>query len=112
MSAAPILKALIARGELGSTGVGRGLAMPHAAVPEIAAPICLFARTAKPVAYEAIDGEPVDLVMLILSGAFQRGQNLNLLSRAARHLRSDEVLSAVRDAKTKEEVFVILTQND
>ncbi|MDM9623860.1 PTS sugar transporter subunit IIA [Rhizobium sp. S96] len=107
--AAAILKAITTREELGSTGVGNGVAMPHAAVAGLDASFCMFVRLPKPVEFEAVDDVPVDLVVLVLTPPISQGQNLNVLSCAARRLRDDSVLSAVRAARSAEEVFLVLT---
>lgn len=95
---APILRALLDREALGSTGVGAGIALPHASLAEIAAPIALVARLARPVDWAAIDDLPVDLVVVVLSPAGTPGDSLDLLSKIARLLRAPDLCERLRRA--------------
>jgi len=88
---AAVLAALADREKLGSTGVGAGIALPHAGLPGLARSIALFARLARPVDWEAIDDRPVDLVAVVLSPSEAAGASLNLLARCARALRGGDV---------------------
>lgn len=85
----PCSRALADRETLGSTGVGSGVALPHAAVDGIAEPVVLFARLARPIDWEAIDEQPVDLVVAVLSPMRGDGASLNVLSKFARLMRSE-----------------------
>ncbi len=84
-----VSRALADRETLGSTGVGSGVALPHAAVDGLAEPVALFARLARPIDWEAIDEQPVDLVVAVLSPTQRAGASLNVLSKFARILRSE-----------------------
>lgn len=105
-----ISAALTGRENLGSTGIGQGIAIPHAIIDGVADCLCLFVRLAKPLDFEAVDEVPVDIVVLLLSPAVDQKQNLNLLSCIARRLRNDDVTEAIRSAKTPEEAYILLTQ--
>ncbi|KKB76331.1 hypothetical protein VW29_19835 [Devosia limi DSM 17137] len=100
-----VLAALNGREQLGSTGVGRGIAIPHAPVPGIAAPFAFLATLDQPVDYDAIDDEPVDIVFLVLSPMGDASSALKVLSFAARSLRSEETLHKVRAARDEAELF-------
>ena len=93
-----IWQALRAREELGSTGIGSGIAMPHAPVRGIATPLALLAVLAKPIGFAAVDGAPVDVVCLILTPPGDQNRHLKLLSRIARQLRDDEIVATIRRA--------------
>ncbi len=108
--ASAISAALTGRENLGSTGIGQGIAIPHAIIDGVADCLCLFVRLAKPLDFEAVDEVPVDIVVLLLSPAVDQKQNLNLLSCIARRLRNDNVTEAIRSAKTPEEAYILLTQ--
>jgi len=108
VEAGVIAKALSARESLGSTGIGRGVAIPHALVAGLPKSFALVARLARPIDFEAVDDVPVDVVVLLLSPG--TGQNLNVLSLFARQLRDDATVNAIRAAKSVEEVFVLLTR--
>lgn len=102
-----VLGALESREKLGSTGIGAGIAMPHAAVKGVAAPYALLVRLNKPIAFDAIDGEPVDLVCLILMPPGETSQSLNLLSQFARQLRSSETVKTLRSTENATEAFFV-----
>ncbi|MGQ3214473.1 MAG: PTS sugar transporter subunit IIA [Shinella sp.] len=106
-----IAKALLARENLGSTGIGRGIAIPHALIEGLPKSLALVARLARPIDFEAVDDIPVDIVVLLLSPASGQGQNLNILSCIARQLRDDHTVGAIRAARSAEEVFVLLTRS-
>jgi nitrogen PTS system EIIA component len=74
-----VLAALIRREDLGSTGVGDGVALPHARMEAVQRPFGLLARLREPVDYEAVDDRPVDLVVLLLLPAGAHGEHLNAL---------------------------------
>lgn len=85
-----ILAALGARESLGSTGVGAGVALPHATLAGLVAPIAIAARLARPIDWEAIDDVAVDLVVAVLTPATDVGTPLDLIAGFARRLRSPE----------------------
>lgn len=98
--AAEVARALAAREALGSTGVGGGIALPHALLAGLAQPVGLLARLAAPVAFEAVDGRPVDLVALLLSPGPNGGgeAHLHALAALSRRLRTAPVAAALRAA--------------
>lgn len=98
VGAQPIFTALSNREQLGSTGVGQGIAIPHATVAGLAAPLGLLARLARPVDFDAIDEGKVDIVFVLLIPATDRAAALKLLSTAARILRSEETRALIRAA--------------
>ncbi len=110
VEASAVSAALTSRENLGSTGIGQGIAIPHAIVEGVADCLCLFVRLAKPLDFDAVDEVPVDVVVLLLSPSTDQRQNLNLLSCIARRLRNDSVTDAVRAARTPEEAYILLTQ--
>lgn len=94
---AEIAAALAAREALGSTGTGRGIAVPHARLAALAAPAGFLARLDRPVAFDAVDGAPVDLVFLLLSPA-ANDDHLRALAAVSRRLRVPGVAEAMRGA--------------
>lgn len=105
-----VLRALTAREGLGSTGIGQGVAIPHATIEGLKQSLCLFLRLDMPVDFEAVDDVPVDIVVLLLSPPEERGQSLNVLSCIARSLRGDKMVTAVRSADTADEIYALLIQ--
>lgn len=104
-----IAAALRTREALGSTGIGRGVAVPHARVEGIGAVLCYFARLDRPLEFDAIDGKPVDLVFLMLSPARDANAHLATLAAVTRRLRDAATAQAVRAAATAEAIRTLLT---
>lgn len=95
-----ILGLLTARERLGSTGIGNGIAIPHANVPDLGSPFTALVRLRQPIDFEAIDEAPVDIVFLTLSPAQRGSSHLGLLACIARNARSAAWLDAVRQARS------------
>jgi PTS system nitrogen regulatory IIA component len=102
-----ILQALRKREELGSTGIGKGTALPHVRLPSVISPVGLFVRLSAPIAFDSIDGEPVDLVCLLLLPE-AGGEALNALSAVARAFREPAELSRFRAARDSKALGDIL----
>jgi PTS system nitrogen regulatory IIA component len=96
---------LLRREDLGSTGIGRGVAIPHARLPELDRPFGLLAKLKQPIEFDAIDGQAVDLVFLLLLPAAAENAQLGALALVARTLRPPEVLVRLRRAKTVSEIY-------
>ena len=92
-----ILASLSARERMGSTGLGRGFALPHARLEGLGRLVGLFARLAQPIDFDAIDGEPVDLVVLLLIPGGSR-DHVSALAAIARTMRDEATLRQVRKA--------------
>jgi PTS system nitrogen regulatory IIA component len=97
------------REQLGSTGVGRGIAIPHARFDALARPLVVVARLRRPIDFDAIDGEPVDLAALLLLPTGPDGGQVNVLASVARILRDQETVGRARRATTSEEFYRALT---
>ena len=89
---------LLKREDLGSTGIGRGVAIPHARLPDLQRPRGFLARLKPPVEFDAIDGQAVDLVFVLLLPAAAEKEALAALALVARTLRSPEALARLRAA--------------
>lgn len=96
---------LLKREGLGSTGIGRGVAIPHARLPELDRPFGLLAKLKQPIEFDAIDGQAVDLVFLLLLPAAAENGQLGALALVARALRPSEVLVRLRQARTVSEIY-------
>ena len=105
LDAADVSKQIAKREELGSTGVGNGVALPHARLKGLKSPFGLLARLRQGIDFEAIDDQPVDIVFLLLLPDAPNDAKLNALACAARALRDSEVLERVRGAPTREAIF-------
>jgi PTS system nitrogen regulatory IIA component len=99
---------LLKREELGSTGIGRGVAMPHARLPDLQRPYGLFAKLKQAIDFDAIDGQPVDIVFVLLLPAAAEGDALGALALVARALRSPENLARLRAAKNPSELYTAM----
>ena len=96
---------LLKREDLGSTGIGRGVAIPHARLPELDRPFGLLAKLNQPIEFDAIDGQAVNLVFLLLLPAAAENGQLGALALVARTLRPPEILVRLRRAKTVSEIY-------
>jgi nitrogen PTS system EIIA component len=104
-----ILEILLQREKLGSTGVGNGVAIPHGKLPKLSKVFGLFARLERPVDFEALDGQPVDLVFLLLAPEGAGADHLKALARVARLLRDPEVARKLRESRDAEALYAVLT---
>jgi PTS system nitrogen regulatory IIA component len=105
-----IFDTLLQRERLGSTGVGKGIAIPHGKIAGLNEIVGLFARLEKPIDFEAADGEPVDLVFLLLAPESAGADHLKALARISRFLRTPSAIEELRSAGTNEAVYAILTE--
>ena len=104
-----IFETLNQRERLGSTGVGHGIAIPHGKLAKMETLFGMFARLEKPVDFEALDGEPVDLVFLLLAPEAAGADHLKALARVARLLRDPEVAKKLRASRDAASIHAILT---
>jgi nitrogen PTS system EIIA component len=103
-----ILDALQAREDLGSTGLGKGFALPHARLDALSQFFGLFVRLARPIDYAAIDDRPVDLVILLLTPANAGNQHLATLAALSRPLRDEAFVRRLRQASDAAAVHALL----
>ena len=93
-----IFTALNAREKLGSTGFGRGFALPHVRIDGLQKPFNLLVRLAKPVDYDAIDGKPVDILFLLLIPPDKGNEHVAALAAVSRSMRDEANLRMIRQA--------------
>ncbi len=107
----PICQALAERERLGSTGIGEGIALPHAKVAGLDKLTVTFARLAQPVDFDAADDEPVDLIAALLmpEDEDQQGEYLKVLSKISRRLKNPELRQKIRGAQSQSAIFALLT---
>ena len=98
------------RDELGSTGIGAGVSIPHARFREVKKPFGFLVRLKQPIEFDAIDGQPVDIVFLLMLPAASQLDQLNALAAVARKLRDREVLRRLRTAKSATELYGVVTE--
>ena len=104
-----IFDALLERERLGTTGMGQGTAIPHARLPGLAGIFALFARAASPIDFEAVDGQPVDLVFLLLAPEGAGADHLKALARISRLLRNRATCERLRAAADAAAIYALLT---
>jgi len=106
-----VYRALQEREALGPTGVGRGVAIPHARFAGVDRVIGLFARLEKPVDFESIDRQPVDLVFALFAPESAGAEHLKALARVSRTLRSETVCTKLRSTFDTAALYAILTDS-
>jgi nitrogen PTS system EIIA component len=100
------------RERLGSTGFGRGVAIPHARIPGIARPMAAFLRLSAPVAFDAADDMPVDLVFGLLSPEQAGAAHLHALAAISRMMRDERMHAALSQAPGDEAVYGLLSNGN
>jgi len=105
---ATLFSNLLDRERLGSTGLGKGFAVPHARLANIEEAVGMFIKLDQPVNFEAPDNQPVDLVFAIIIPEQATDQHLQILSALARVFSQAEVCAAIRNANTSEEVVKLI----
>jgi PTS system nitrogen regulatory IIA component len=103
-----IFEILLQREKLGSTAVGNGIAIPHGKMPKLNRLFGLFARLDRPIDFDALDGQPVDLVFLLLAPEAAGADHLKALARVARLLRDPEMARKLRDCRDAETIYAVL----
>jgi PTS system nitrogen regulatory IIA component len=104
-----IYDALAEREKLGTTGIGAGVAIPHCRLNELSRIHGMFARLERPVPFEAIDDQPVDLVFLLLAPAAAGAGHLKALARVSRLLRDKAMCGKLRGANSADALYALLT---
>lgn len=105
-----IRQALTAREALGSTGIGRGVAVPHVCLTDLDRPYTLFCTLAEPIDFDAIDGKPVDLIFTIITppgAGTGGGEALSYLAAVSRMLRDNNAAAALRNATSSWSIYDI-----
>jgi PTS system nitrogen regulatory IIA component len=105
-----LLDALMERERLGTTGIGHGIAIPHARLAEVDRLVGLFARLAQPVDFESLDDQPSDLIFLLLAPDSADADSLKALARISRVLRDPALRQRLRQERDREAVYRLLTQ--
>lgn len=105
-----VFDALLERERLGSTGSGKGIAIPHARLPGLRRLVGVFARLEQPVDFEAVDDRPVDLVFMLLAPTSAGADHLKALSNISRLLRKEEVVERLRGSDRSEAIFALLIE--
>jgi PTS system nitrogen regulatory IIA component len=108
LDAGEVLERIEERERLGSTGFGRGVAIPHARIDGLARPVAVFLRLESPVAFDAADGMPVDLVFGLLSPEQAGAAHLHALAAISRLMRDERMHQSLCEAPGTEAVYGLL----
>jgi len=103
-----IYEILLQREKLGSTGVGNGIAIPHGKLARLERLFGLFARLDRPVDFESLDRQPVDLIFLLLAPESAGADHLKALARVARLLRDVEIANKLRESRDADAIYAVL----
>ncbi|MFM2301015.1 MAG: hypothetical protein RLZZ84_751 [Pseudomonadota bacterium] len=111
LDATLVLERIEEREKLGSTGFGRGVAIPHARLPGLTRPVAAFFRLESPVAFDAADGMPVNMVFGLLSPEAAGAAHLHALAAISRMMRDDAMHGALAEAPGNEALYALLANS-
>lgn len=111
LDARAVFEALLERERLGGTGMGRGVAAPHARLAGVEAIRGVFMRLEKPIDFDAVDDQPVDLVFALLAPEDAGADHLRALARVSRALRDPVVCAKLRSCSDATALYAVLTEN-
>jgi nitrogen PTS system EIIA component len=103
-----VFNALLKREELGSTGVGNGVAIPHVRLEQVKKPFAILVRLREPIDFNSVDGQRVDLVCLVLLAKGNEGVQLAALASVARRLRTPRILHDLRRAPNRVVLYNVM----
>jgi nitrogen PTS system EIIA component len=103
---------LMEREKLGSTGIGQGIAIPHAKTDQASQVVAAFGRSRRGVQFDALDGDPVHLVFLLVAPPDAAAMHLKALARISRLLKDKFFRQALRDSKEASEIIKLIRQED
>ncbi len=106
-----ILRTLLDREKLGTTGIGQGVAIPHGKISNLNSSIGFFARLIDPIDFEAIDEKPVDLIFLLLAPEEANAENLKTLAKISRMLRDKNLCDKIRGSIGNDALYSVLTDS-
>ena len=109
LDTATVLERIEERERLGSTGFGRGVAIPHARIPGLKRPVASLIKLAEPIEFESADGLPVDLVFGLLSPENSGVAHLHALAAISRLMREERIHEALVEAPDAEALYALLT---
>ncbi|NQT12512.1 MAG: PTS sugar transporter subunit IIA [Planctomycetes bacterium] len=107
-----IVQAILKREELGSTGIGRGVAVPHTKHPSVSRLVGNVAISEAGIAFDSLDGEKVQLFFLLISPPDRPGDHLRALENISRQLRNDTFCRFLKQSKTSEDIQLLLEEAD
>ena len=106
-----LLNNLIKREKIGTTTIGNGIAIPHVQNDQIIKPICIVAILSKGLDFDALDNNPVDLIVFLILPEESKTENLQILAQISRLLRNVEITNKLRGCKSEDSAFAIISQH-
>lgn len=107
-----LVKVLLEREKLGSTGIGEGVAIPHGKISSLSQPMISFGRSKSGLDFDSMDGEPVYLFFLLVAPENSAGLHLKTLAKIAKVLRSRAFRKKLMEAKTRDEIYEAIIKSD
>jgi mannitol/fructose-specific phosphotransferase system IIA component (Ntr-type) len=107
-----VIRHILNREELGSTGIGQGVAVPHTRHPKVDRLVCTVALSKQGVDFAALDNEPVDILFLLVSPPSMPGDHLRALERISTQLKNQRFVSFLRQAKDRKDVIDLIDEAD
>ena len=112
LNSSSIIKILQQRENLGSTGIGDGVAIPHGKIPELDDLIVAFGRSTEGIDYDSLDGKPVHLFFLLLAPENSAGQHLKVLAKISKMLKIANFRKMLLKAKTQRDLYKIIIDQE
>ena len=106
-----LLNNLIKREKIGTTTIGNGIAIPHVQNDQISNPLCIVTILSEGLDFDALDNNPVDLIVFLILPDSSKSENLQLLAQVSRLLRNSEITDKLRGCKSEESAFAIISQH-
>ncbi|MCU7934596.1 MAG: PTS IIA-like nitrogen regulatory protein PtsN [Candidatus Thiodiazotropha sp. (ex Dulcina madagascariensis)] len=107
-----VFDALLERERLGSTGLGKGIALPHARMPQISQAVAAFVQLPQGIDFDAIDNQPVDLAFAMLVPEEATDEHLQLLAKLARMFDDGDFCATLREAETAHDLLLLIEQRE
>ena len=106
-----LLNNLIKREKIGTTTIGNGIAIPHVQNDQISNPLCIVTILSEGLDFDALDNNPVDLIVFLILPDWSKSENLQILAQVSRLLRNSEITDKLRGCKSEESAFAIISQH-
>lgn len=108
LNSTELFECMLSREKMGSTGIGNGLAIPHARMSESDKAVAVLLQCDEPIEFDAIDNRPVDLLFALLVPDAQCKEHLQTLSKMAERLNDKQILKQLRSAQSDQELYDIM----